>query len=386
MGEKRFINHLDKEILTKRVYERKDDLRSPFYRDTTAIIHSSPFRRLKHKTQVFFAPSNDHICTRIEHVLHVASIASAICQQLSLDTDLAWAIGMGHDLGHTPFGHVGEKIIDDIMTDRIALHFEHEMNSLRVIDFLADNGKGLNLTYAVRDGIASHNGETFLQSIKPTHSEKDLNAVTGRKGIVPSTWESVVVRFSDQIAYVGRDFEDACRLNVIQKDMLPENVRRVLGDRNSKIIDTLVHDIICTSNSEKGITFSDEVYEALVEMKEFNYRQIYRSPMLKGYFDYFSRLLHLIVDYLEHLFGTYGFDFDLYQKEKNMLSMGFVNYLKDMKEAYRRTDGGYSRVVFDYVAGMSDNFALDCADEILKPTHLNEDIERSLTGKWFDVR
>jgi len=293
---------------------------------------------------------------------------------------------MGHDLGHTPFGHVGEKIINAIMVERGNLHFEHELNSLRVIDFLADNGAGLNLTYAVRDGIASHNGESFLQTITPTHTIKDLDNVTERKGIIPATWEATVVRFSDQIAYVGRDFEDACRLNVITEEMLPDTVRKTLGNKNSKIIDRLVHDIICSSSSEKGISFSDEIYQALVEMKEFNYREIYRSPMLQGYYDYFSRLLHLIVEYLEQLFEQYQFDVDQYQREKNMLSMGFRNYLIDMKEAYIAHDGDYSRVVFDYVAGMSDNFALDCADEILKPTHLNEDIERSLTGKWFDVR
>jgi dGTPase len=386
MSDGKFINHLDSSVLTHREYERKHDIRSPYYRDTTAIIHSSPFRRLKHKTQVFFAPSNDHICTRIEHVLHVASIASAICQQLELNTDLAWAIGMGHDLGHTPFGHVGEKIIDTMMKERGNNHFEHELNSLRVIDFLADNGKGLNLTYAVRDGIASHNGETFLQTIAPSHTKKDLQTVAHRRGIIPATWEATVVRFSDQIAYVGRDFEDACRLHVISEEMLPKEVVKSIGSKNSTIIDTLVNDIITHSTPEKGISFSDEVYEALVIMKEFNYSHIYRSPMLQGYFDYFSRLIHLIVDYLEYLFKKNEFDVDAYQLEKNMLSMGFRNYLIDMKESYLEKDGNFDKLIFDYVAGMSDNFALDCADEILKPTHLNEDIERSLTGKWFDFR
>ena len=125
---------------------RTEDGRGPYYRDTTAIIHSSPFRRLKHKTQVFFAPSNDHICTRMEHVLHVASIASAICRPLGLDTEIAWAIGMGHDLGHTPFGHVGERIISRMSEERGLGKFEHEVNSLRVVDFLSNGGNGLNLT------------------------------------------------------------------------------------------------------------------------------------------------------------------------------------------------------------------------------------------------
>ena len=149
------IEYMDKDLekaLQSRRKERTEDSRGPFYRDTTAIIHSSPFRRLKHKTQVFFAPSNDHICTRMEHVLHVASIASSICRPLGLDSELAWAIGMGHDLGHTPFGHVGERIISRLSEERGLGAFEHEVNSLRVVDFLAEHGKGLNLTYAVRDG------------------------------------------------------------------------------------------------------------------------------------------------------------------------------------------------------------------------------------------
>ena len=197
------IEYTDKELekgLRSRKREREEDSRGPYYRDTTAIIHSSPFRRLKHKTQVFFAPSNDHICTRMEHVLHVASIASSICRPLGLDSELAWAIGMGHDLGHTPFGHVGERIISKLSEERGLGKFEHEINSLRVVDFLAEHGKGLNLTYAVRDGIISHNGESISMRIRPTFEIKDLSSIKERKGLIPSTYEGVVVRFSDTIA------------------------------------------------------------------------------------------------------------------------------------------------------------------------------------------
>ena len=247
-----FVNHLDQNVLTERENERKQDLRSAYYRDTTAIIHSSPFRRLKHKTQVFFAPSNDHICTRIEHSLHVASIASTLSQGLGLDQELAWAIGMGHDLGHAPFGHVGESILSQLRMDRTQRAFEHELNSLRVVDFLADNGKGLNLTYAVRDGIVSHNGETFLQSLTPSHERKDFAGITTRSGIVPATWEGVIVRFSDQIAYLGRDYEDGCRLNIVQAEMLPQIAVDRLGNSNSAIIDTLVHDLLTHSSVSDG--------------------------------------------------------------------------------------------------------------------------------------
>lgn len=385
-GKAALVNELSVEQMRKRQQSRATDVRGDYYRDTTAIIHSSPFRRLKHKTQVFFAPSNDHICTRIEHVLHVASIATAICRGLGLDTELAWAIGMGHDLGHTPFGHVGESIIQDIMRERGFLGFEHELNSLRIVDFLAEHGKGLNLTYAVRDGIACHNGERFVRSMTPVFMVKDLGALGSRREAVPSSWEATIVRFSDQIAYLGRDFEDACRLSIIDDSMLPPLARASLGKKNSEIINTLVNDIIDHSNATEGICFSNEIFAAVEVMKEFNYQYIYRSPMLQGYSRYFSRLLRLIIDYLQGMLDSYGMDESSYKEEKNMLAAGFYLHIKEMEESYLRVDGNLDRIVFDYVAGMSDNFCLDCANEILKPEHLNERIEQSVTGKWFDVK
>lgn len=387
MDRKRvFENGLSAEVLQHRLHSRTTDVRGEFYRDTTAIIHSSPFRRLKHKTQVFFAPSNDHICTRMEHVLHVASIASAICRGLGLDTELAWAIGMGHDLGHTPFGHVGERILASLMKSKGFSGFEHELNSLRIVDFLAEHGKGMNLTYAVRDGIACHNGERFEQSVMPRFIEKDLSSMTSRAEAIPATWEAAVVRFSDQIAYLGRDYEDACRLSIIDPASIPEIVVDRLGTTNASIINTLVNDIIDTSRPETGISFSDSIFEAVLAMKDFNYRSIYLSPMLEGYSKYFSRLLTLIVDYLQGLFDMYGFDEKSYMEEKNMLAGGFALHLKEMHQPYLQHDGSIDRLIFDYVAGMSDNFCLDCANEILKPDHLNERIEQSITGKWFDVK
>ncbi len=379
-------NHLEPEQLQQRKKKRKGDVRGAYYRDTTAIIHSSPFRRLKHKTQVFFAPSNDHICTRMEHCLHVASIASTICRGLGLDTELAWAIGMGHDLGHTPFGHTGEKIISSLMQKDGFAPFEHELNSLRVVDFLSEHGRGLNLTYAVRDGIVCHNGESLVQSIMPTFAIRDLDLVQSRNKLIPATYEAAVVRFSDSIAYIGRDFEDATRLNIINKEQLPPLVEERLGRTNAQMIDTLVNDVIEHSNSKDGICFSDHSFEAISAMIAFNYANIYKSHLLEGYERYFTRLITLIVDYLKMLRETCGFDEDLYASEKNMLAMGFYHHLVDMHESYLDHDGSLDRLVFDYVAGMSDNFALDCANEILKPEHLNDSITLSLTGKWFDAR
>ena len=380
----RLINDISSSLLEKRERERKEDIRGSYFRDTTAIIHSSAFRRLKHKTQVFYAPSNDHICTRMEHVLHVASIASTICRPLGLDTELAWAIGMGHDLGHTPFGHTGERIISKLSLERGLLPFEHEVNSLRVVDFLSNQGKGLNLTYAVRDGIVSHNGESLKKRMIPTFEIKDLENITSRQGLIPTTYEGVVVRFSDSIAYLGRDYEDACRLAIIKEDELPVMGKERLGRTNSEIITSLITDLIEGANNKTGIGFSDYIFEAVEEFSRFNYEHIYRSKILNGYNSYFSRLLNLIIDYLESLYSSYHLDEWGYEKEKNMLSAGFLNHIKEMYPIYMEREGTDKRMIIDYVAGMTDNFSLDSANEILKPEHLNEEIDNHLTGKWFD--
>ena len=371
--------------LKARIRERQEDIRGAYYRDTTAIIHSSAFRRLKHKTQVFFSPSNDHICTRMEHVLHVASIASTICRPLGLDTELAWAIGMGHDLGHTPFGHVGERIISKLSLERGLGAFEHEVNSLRVVEFLSNNGRGLNLTYAVRDGIVSHNGEDLRKRIVPTHEIKDLDAIKSRKGLIPATYEGAVVRFSDSIAYLGRDYEDAKRLGILKGLELPRIVRERLGESNSSIINTLVNDLIEGADAERGIGFSDDIFEAVSAFSEFNYKYIYRSEILNGYTRYFTRLINLIVNYLEEIYSSYALDEKGYLSEKNMLAAGFYNHIREMQMLYIEKEGSDKRMIIDYVAGMTDNFCLDCANEILKPEHLNDEIEMSQTGKWFDA-
>ena len=201
-------NPLSNEIYHARQIPRKPDLRGDYFRDQTAIIHATPFRRLKHKTQVFYAPKNDHICTRIEHVLHVSTIATTICKGLGLDVELAQAIALGHDLGHAPFGHVGEIKLD-ILSREIG-GFIHEIHGLRVVDKITRSGHGLNLAYAVRDGIVSHCGEDFKKSIFPHSEYKKLEDIKARM-TSPVTYEGCVVRVADIIAYLGRDIEDAIR-------------------------------------------------------------------------------------------------------------------------------------------------------------------------------
>jgi len=368
-------NALNENELIRRQHDKKIDIRGAYFRDTTAIIHSYPYRRLKHKTQVFFAPSNDHICTRIEHVLHVATVAATICKGLGLNDELAWAIGMGHDLGHAPFGHVGETVMDELTQD--AGGFKHEIYSLRVVDYLAYYGKGLNLTYAVRDGIVSHCGEKFEQIIVPDFTIKDLSLIKDRD-VLPATWEGAVVRVSDKIAYLGRDVEDAIKLKIVHRDAIPEIVKERLGSSNSEIIDALVTDVVKYSSTHDAIGFSDAVFEAVAALKDFNYRTIYKSPLLADYHTYFERILKTIYDYLLNLFQVNHFDSEGYKSERNLLSVRFGDYVQKMRRFYEDIDGGYDHLITDYVAGMSDNYALDCISEIFTPKYMEDQFNRFL--------
>lgn len=358
-----FHNPLDDALLKARSFTKdgaQNDPRGSYFRDVTAIIHSYPFRRLKHKTQVFYAPKNDHICTRIEHVMHVASVASTICRALDLDSDLAWAIGLGHDLGHTPFGHLGERILSSLSGQP----FSHEIYSLKTVDKLTLYGKGLNLTYAVRDGIVNHCGERFEQSLTPDFTLRKLEDITDR-GFLPATWEGVAVRFSDKIAYLGRDFEDACHLQLTSADSLPPATARVLGTTNAQMINTMVRNLIDTSLQTGAIGFSDEVYEAIQELVRFNYQNIYRNPKMTAYHDNFKRILTTIYGYLLNLGEKYGNEIARYTEEPNQLAAHYGDYLSKMAVYY---DGKpHSEAAFDYLAGMTDDYAIDCVSEIMLP-------------------
>lgn len=296
--------------------------------------------------------------------MHVATIATTICKALNLDTDLAWAVSMGHDLGHTPFGHAGEGIIEKMLEGKGG--FKHEVYSLRVVDKLHGYGKGMNLTYAVRDGIITHCGEKFEQAIVPDFTVKNLSAISDREHY-PATWEGAVVRMSDKIAYLGRDLEDAARLGIISLDMLPQEVVEVLGKRNSDIIDRLVRDVVEIAEQTGRIGFSDQVFEAMLLLKRFNYEKIYTDPRLRQYTPFFSRILHTLADYLTNILARIGFDFDGYGGENNMLAEGFGDYLKKMEGFYREEGAADDAVIFDYIAGMTDDYALDCISAIMIP-------------------
>jgi dGTPase len=362
-------NNIEEVILKKRKYQKENDIRGEYFRDQTAIIHSMPYRRLKHKTQVFFSPKNDHICTRIEHVQHVATIAATICKGLNnydwkLDTELAYAIGLGHDLGHSPFGHAGEAALSTCLNTK----FIHELNSLRVVDFLANDGKGLNLTYAVRDGIVCHNGEKFEKSLVPCEQLKDLNSLKNRSAL-PSTWEGCIVRFADKIAYLGRDIEDAITSKLIYSKDIPDKISK-FGADNGEIIHELIMDLVETSNKSQKISFSDETFEIVDAMKNFNYNFIYGHEDLKSYIKYVERMINIIFEHLKELYCRFGLDYGKYSREKIPISRAFGEYIKKMKDFYSNEKNVPNQILSDYISGMTDSFAIDAVKQIIIPQAL----------------
>jgi dGTPase len=364
-------NPFPNELYLQRRRPHEEDVRGAYFRDQTAIIHSTAFRRLKHKTQVFYAPQNDHICTRIEHVMHVATIAKTICKGLNhydwdLDLEMTFAIGLGHDLGHAPFGHDGETILNQLMGGNNA--FIHEIHSYRVVEYLANKGKGLNLTYGVKDGIITHNGEKFEQSLKPAEQPNDLDRIKDRK-VVPSSYEGCVVRFADKIAYLGRDIEDAIEAGFITYYMIPDKLKRIFNlqpDKiNSIIIDTLVNDIINESKDKDYIGLSDKYFEAMLELVRFNYKYIYLNDKHLA-FPYAEKILTTIFEYLAEHLDKYGRNYDKYKTHNLKLIQHFGKYLEEMHEFYKmETD--IRRIVGDYVAGMTDYYAIEAMKQITIP-------------------
>lgn len=360
-------NYLSKEIYLKRTKNQEDDIRGAFFRDQTAIIHSMPFRRLKHKTQVFFAPENDHVCTRIEHVMHVATIAKSICKGLNynnwkLNVEMAFAIGLGHDLGHAPFGHEGEAILNEKLGGNNA--FVHEINSYRVVEYLTNAGKGLNLTYGVKDGIICHNGEKFEQILKPKQTINELDKIRDRK-VQPSSYEACIVRFADKIAYLGRDIEDAIIAGFIQKSDIPQKVKDKIGISNSEIITAFVNDIIENSKNNDFIGFSDEKFELILLLRNFNYKNIYCSDKRKS-FPFAKKIITSIFDYLYDLYQTNGEDFNKYQVSQYRLNRHFGRHLEEMKDFYRN-EPDKKWLVTDFVSGMTDLYAIDAMKQITIP-------------------
>ncbi|MBR4010145.1 MAG: HD domain-containing protein [Clostridiales bacterium] len=339
-------------------------VRSPFERDTGRIIYSQAFRRLRHKTQVFFNAKNDHICSRIEHVIYVKYIATTIARALNLNLDLVEAIALGHDLGHAPFGHTGEKVLEACAKKYDPdMFFSHEYQSLRVIDVLEQrpnkNPGGLNLSFEVRDGIVSHCGETYSEyKLTPFRDKPVEDLLIPDKALhsLPATLEGCVVRISDKIAYIGRDIEDACVAGIMEFEDIPPAIKSQLGTNNSQIINTLVSDLIHNSLDKDEIRLSDEAGMAMKELLEENVARIYRSEKIKRYENTVKNLLEGL---FEALMGAMTDP----EKTGRSTNPAYRNLMKFLEE-YPDKSASDVQIVVDYIAGMTDSYATTSYEDI----------------------
>ncbi len=298
--------------------EQDNDVRTCYQRDADRIVHSKAFRRLMHKTQVFLRPEGDHYRTRMTHTLEVSRIARTMTRTLGLNEDLAEAMALGHDLGHTPFGHAGEAALADMMPGG----FAHNEQSLRVVDVLEKNGQGLNLTYEVRMGILMHTGNIWTDTL-----------------------EGKIVRRSDQIAYVNHDIDDAIRAGILCESDIPGAITDVLGHSSSDRFDTLVCDIIATSREAGDIVLTPKVEQALKDLRSFMFERVYRNPIAKGQESKAKDMLKRLFEY-------------------------YVKYPEALPEDFQPqlSFDGMERTVCDYIAGMTDKYAVDKFTEIFIPT------------------
>jgi len=359
------------ESLGRKYPLKRDPFRLEFARDETRILHSPPFRRLKHKTQVFLSPNNDHICTRMEHVLHVSSIASVIGRCLNLNIDLINAIAKGHDLGHPPFGHAGERVLNAILKKNgVECGFKHEIHGLRVVDKLTNYGEGLNLTYEVRDGIITHCGESFDRIVQPDRNRDLLSLETiDERSYHPASLEGCLVRIVDRIAYLGRDMEDAIKAGLIKKTDIPSGVAKNLGSENGKIIGCFVNDTIASSLGKDAIEMSDEVFNYMRELKEFNYKYIYLHPEVERKSQKAANVVELLFHELDRIYieSDHGKNLPFVQvliKEAPVMET-FFHFIKNTNYT---PDTPSWRIVTDYVAGMTDLFAERTFVQLFMPT------------------
>ncbi len=339
--------------------------RSPFALDRDRILYSGAFRRYSGKTQVIYFASqlDEMLSSRSIHTLSVSQVARTIGKFLGLNVELIEAIALAHDLGHSPFGHDGEKFLAEICSDYEIGEYHHHLQSLHIVDYVAKKGKGLNLTLQVRDGILSHDGEVHNQKLitEPEKTESDLQEYVKRRRsgayieMMPMTMEGCVVRISDTIAYIGQDLEDAIRIGLIRRDEIPGELRTGLGSTNGEIIDTLVKDVVYNSYDQPHICFSEEVSGMLLQLKQFNYKNIYLSKRLKKDHTKIRRGFRLL--------------FDIFIKdieEKHRDSRIFRDFLASKDPGYLSAFSDAEKVR-DYIGGMTDRYFAEILREIIIP-------------------
>lgn len=340
----------------------KEDIRGEYYRDIDRIIHSLSYTRYSDKTQVFSNNQNDNITHRIIHVQLVSKIARTIGRALKLNEDLIEAISLGHDLGHVPFGHVGESILNEISLEHNEGYFMHNIQSVRNLMIVENDGIGKNITVQVLDGILCHNGEKLLK--KYTYKEKtkqdfinDYNNSykdkKSAKNLFSMTLEACVVRISDIIGYIGRDLEDAIEVGKIKRKDIPKNIVNNLGDNNANIVNTLILDIINNSYNKNYIELSDKVYNALNDLIKFNYENIYLVANSKDEIEMYKFMFNVIFNKCLFILENKLTNYNIYKCFLNKMTKEYKN--NNSKE----------RIIIDYIAGMTDNYFIN-EFEILK--------------------
>ena len=346
-----------------RITYEEDDIRPSFFRDVDRIIHSNSYTRYIDKTQVFSFLNNDHISKRSVHVQLVSKIARTIGRCLNLNEDLIEAIALGHDIGHTPIGHVGESLLDEISQRELGEYFMHNVQSVRTYLTLDDNGWGKNLSIQVLDGILCHNGEMLNNIYEPDFNKttesfleeynlyyKDLSV---GKNIRPMTLEGCIVRISDIIAYIGRDIEDAIQIGVLKRSDIPEDITKVLGNNNKDIINNIILDVVSNSFDKPYIKMSDNVFNAIFKLKDFNYKNIYNKANSKETIDNYRKAF-------EGLFSKYLHDLE-YNNRKSEIYTLFVD---NMSEEYLKENSN-KRIVIDFLAGMTDDYFIEAYKKLL---------------------
>ncbi len=331
------------------------DIRPSFFRDIDRIIHSLSYTRYIDKTQVFPFKENDHISKRMLHVQLVSKVARTIGRALNLNEDLIEAIALGHDIGHTPLGHEGEYLLDEISKRELGESFAHNIQSVREAMLVENNGQGLNLSIQVLDGIMCHNGEMLSNKYVPMNKTKDefleqftssYTDVNISKKIRPMTLEGCVVRISDIVGYIGRDIEDAIILGKIKREDIPENISKILGTTNREIINTIILNIIKESLGKPYIKMSQDVYQALFDLKRFNTEQIYSKSMPSDDKEYYRKGMNI-------LFNDYLLDI----KNNNKDSIIYKIFLNGQVDKYLDNTSP-KRMVIDFIAGMTDDLFL----------------------------
>ncbi len=339
----------------KRLVDEPKDIRSDFFRDIDRIIYSLSYTRYIDKTQVYSLSNNDNISRRMTHVQLVSKVARTIGRALALNEDLIEAAALGHDLGHVPFGHVGESILNKISLENNEGYFNHNIQSVRNLMVLENNGQGKNLTIQVLDAIMCHNGEVTKQKFKPKvkssqqflqeYSESYHNQLVVEH-LIPMTLEGCVVRISDIIAYVGRDIEDATMMNLFQKEQLPSHITALVGSNNREIVHNFIMDVIKNSLDKDYIKMSLPFFKTLTELKKFNYQEIYLRANTPKQLKKYEKIFRLV-------FTKCCADI----KNDNQTAQIYQVFLKGMHPSYRQNNS-ITRIVLDYMAGMTDDYLI----------------------------